>query len=144
MLRRGERGSVLMLAPAGVLVVIVLASLAVDFGIAFLGERELASLAASSANDAVAAAVDEDHLRRTGEFRLDADLVERIVTATLATSSTEVDLDPPDVVVTTVDGEPAVRVRLTGRVDYVFAPAIPGAPDGAEVGASAVAVAREG
>lgn len=134
----------LLLAPAGVLVVLVLASLAVDFAIAFMGEREVASLAAASANDAVTAAVDEDHLRRTGEFRLDPDVVERVVASTLAASSTEVALDRPVVEITAVDGEPAVRVRLTGRVDYVFAPAIPGAPDGVDVGASAVAVAREG
>lgn len=139
-----ERGSVLLLVPAGVLVLVVLASLAVDFTVAFLGERELASLAASAANDAVTAAVDEDHLRRTGEFRLDADEVHAVVAATLAASSTEVALAPPDVEVTTVGGEPAVRVRLTGRIRYVFAPALPGGPDGADVGASAVAVARGG
>jgi len=142
--RARERGSVLLLVPAGVLVVVVLASIAVDFGIAFLGERELADLAASAANDAVTAAVDEDLLRRTGEFRLDPAEVGDVVAATLARSSTEVALDPPEVEVTTVGGEPAVRVRLTGRIRYVFAPGLPGGPDGADVGASAVAVARRG
>ena len=141
---RRERGSVLLLVPAGVLVMVVLGSIAVDFAIAFLGEREVADLASAAANDAVTAAVDEQHLRETGEFRLDPDRVLAVVEATLAASSTEVDLEPPVVEVTTVGGEPAVRVRLTGRIDYVFAPALPGGPDGADVSASATAVAAEG
>jgi Flp pilus assembly protein TadG len=143
MLRR-ERGSVLLLVPAGVLIVLILGSIAVDFSIAFLGEREVSSLAAAAANDAAAAGVDLEHLRETGEFRLDPARVEQVVEATLASSSTEVDLEPPFVEVTLLDGEPAVRVRLTGTVDYVFAPALPGGPDGIEVSAGAVAVANEG
>lgn len=140
-MRRSARGSVLLLMPAGILVVVLLGSIAVDFAIAFLGEREVASLATSAANDAATAAVDEAHLRATGEFRIDPTRAERVVAATIAASSSEVDLDAPVVEVIDVDGEPAVRVRLTGRVDYIFARAIPGAPDGADVGASAVAVA---
>lgn len=140
-MRRSERGSVLLLMPAGILVVVLLGSIAVDFAIAFLGEREVASLATSAANDAATAAVDEAHLRATGEFRIDPTRAERVVAATIAASSSEVDLDAPVVEVVDVNGEPAVRVRLTGRVDYIFARAIPGAPDGADVGASAVAVA---
>lgn len=139
-----DRGSVLLLVPAGVLVVVVLGSIAVDFAIAFLGEREVATLAAAAANDAVTAGVDDAHLRATGAFRLDPDRVAAVVEATLAASSTEVDLDPPVVEVTVVDGEPAVRVRLTGTIDYVFAPALPGGPEGTKVSASAVAVAAEG
>jgi hypothetical protein len=135
---------VLLLFPAGVLVVVVLGSIAVDFAVAFLGEREVASIASSAANDAVTAAADLDHLRETGELRLDPDLVDDVVAATIAAASTEVDLDPPVVEVTTVDGVPAVRVRLSGTVDYVFAPAIPGAPEHATVSASALAVASEG
>jgi hypothetical protein len=141
---KAERGSVLLLVPAGILVVVILGSIAVDFAIAFLGEREVADLASSAANDAVAAAVDTEHLRDTGEFRLDPDLVADVVAATLAASSTAVDLDPPIVEVTVVDGEPAVRVELSGTVDYVFAPALPGGPERAEVSASAVAVAAIG
>jgi uncharacterized membrane protein len=139
-----ERGSVLLLVPAGVLVVVILGSIAVDFGIAFMAERELSGLAESAANDAATAGVDVDHLRATGEFRLDPDRVEAVVAATLASSSTEVELEPPEVDVIVVGGEPAVRVRLAGRVDYVFAPALPGGPDGVDVAAGAVAVATDG
>jgi Flp pilus assembly protein TadG len=139
-----ERGSVLMLMPAAVLIVIVLASIAVDFTIAFLGEREAASLAAGAANDAATAAVDEQAFRRTGEFRIDENRARRVAHATLAASSSELDAVVLDVEVTSVGGEPAVTVTVRGTVDYVFAPAIPGAPHGTEVEASATAVARVG
>jgi hypothetical protein len=139
-----ERGSVLLLVPAGVLIVLVLASIAVDFALAFMGEREVASLASHAANDAVAAALDEEHLRATGDYRLDPDLVRRVVEATIDASSTEVDLEPPVVEIVDVDGEPAVRVTLTGHVDYLFAPSLPGGPEGTDVDASATAVARQG
>lgn len=139
-----ERGSVLLLVPAGVLVVLALAAMAVDAAVAFLGERQVADLAAAAANDAVTAGVDEDHLRATGEVRLDPDRVEEVVAATLAAASPTVDLDPPVVEVLELDGEPAVRVRLTGTIGYVFAPALPGGPERARVDASATAVARQG
>jgi hypothetical protein len=141
---RAERGSVLMLMPAAILVVIVLGSIAVDFSIAFLGERELASLAAAAANDATTAGVDLERLRDDGTFVLDEDRVLAVVRSTIGGSSTEVDLEPPVVELTFVDGEPAVRVTLRGTVDYIFARAIPGAPEQAEVEATAIAVARPG
>lgn len=144
MTARRERGSVLLLVPAGVLIVLVLACIAVDYGVAFLGEREVASLATAAANNAATAAVDEDHLRETGEFRLDPSRVDEVVEATIAASSTKAELGAPVVEIVDVGGEPGVRVRLTGHVDYVFSPAFPGAPDGIDVDASAVAVARLG
>ena len=66
-----DRGSVLMLMPAAVLVLVVLGAVAVDFSIAFLGERELANAASAAANDAAAAAIDEPLFRETGRVVLD-------------------------------------------------------------------------
>jgi hypothetical protein len=123
---------------------IVLGSIAVDFAIAFLGERELASLAAAAANDAATAAYDPERFREDGTFVLDLDRAEVIVADTIGASSTEVDLERPEVEPITVDGRPGVRVTLRGTVGYVFARAVPGMPDDTEVEASAVAVAREG
>ena len=139
-----ERGSVLMLMPAAVLIVIVLGSIAVDLAIAFLGEREAASLAAAAANDAATAALREGVFRETGEFRIDEDRARRIVRATLQASSSELDGLDFDVRFSTIAGEPAVTVTVRGTVDYVFARAIPGAPDGIDVEATATAVARIG
>ena len=142
--RRAERGSVLMLMPAAVMIVILLGSIAVDFAIAFLGEREALSLASAAANDAAAAALDEQRFRETGEFVLDHDRARRIVASTLEASSSELHDLTVDVSFPIVDGTEGVRVEVTGTVDYVFAKAIPGAPDDHEVSASATAVARLG
>ena len=133
-----------MLMPAAVLIVILLGSIAVDFAIAFLGEREALSLASAAANDAATAALDQDRFRTTGEFTLDHDRARRVVEATLAASSSELHDVTVDVSFPVIDGTEGVRVEITGTVDYVFAKAIPGAPDGIEVEASATAVARVG
>jgi hypothetical protein len=133
-----------MLMPAAVMIVIVLGSIAVDFAIAFLGEREALSLASAAANDAATAGLDVDRFRSDGEFTLDHERARRVVEATLAVSSTELHGVTVDVSFPVVDGTEGVRVVVRGTVDYVFAKAIPGAPDHLEVEASATAVARDG
>ena len=142
--RWAERGSVLMLMPAAVMIVIVLGSIAVDFAIAFLGEREALSLATAAANDAATAALDQDRFREAGEFVLDHDRARRVVDATLSASSSELHDVVVEVTFPVIDGTEGVRVVVSGTVDYVFARAIPGAPDGMAVEASATAVARVG
>ena len=142
--RADERGSVLMLLPAAVMIVLLLGAIAVDAAIAFLGEREALSLASAAANDAAAAALDQDRFRATGEFSLDHDRARRIVEATLASSSSELDDVSVEITFPIVDGTEGVRVEITGSVEYVFAKAIPGAPHRIEVEASATAVARVG
>lgn len=134
----------LLLMPAAVLVVLVLASIAVDFTIAFLGEREAASLAAAAANDAVTAAIDDERFRAGEGLHLDEDRARRIALATLAASSTELDDVEVEVATGTLGGEPSVTVTVRGTIDYVFAPALPGAPGEAHVEATATAVARTG
>ncbi|MGI9600481.1 MAG: hypothetical protein ACR2QE_01250 [Acidimicrobiales bacterium] len=57
--------------PAVLLIVIVLGSIAVDFGVVHLRQRELHNAAAAAANDGAGAGLDIDHLRATGERRLD-------------------------------------------------------------------------
>jgi hypothetical protein len=136
-----ERGSVLALVPALLLVVLLLGSLAVDRAVVFLFERELHALAASAANDAAAAGVDASHLRATGEFRLDSVAVAAVAERTIGRSSREIALLHAEVAVTAVDGLPAVRVELRGRATYVLAAGVPGLADGTDVEASAIAVA---
>jgi Flp pilus assembly protein TadG len=53
-LASGESGSALLLMPAAVLVLFLLAGVAVDAAVQFLGQRRVADLAASVAQDAVA------------------------------------------------------------------------------------------
>ncbi|HEX9682419.1 MAG TPA: hypothetical protein VGA13_05010 [Acidimicrobiales bacterium] len=136
-----ERGSVMMLFPASVLVVLVLGSIAVDFAVVHLAERELAAAAAAAANDAVAAGLDEDHFRETGRVRLDPSVTEAAARASLARQR-------PSFAITaaTISVDPAgrVTVELEGTARHVIAPALPGLSDETAIGARATASAATG
>jgi hypothetical protein len=136
---RDDRGSVLMLVPAGLLIVLVMASIAVDMSLVQLRQRQAHDLAAGAANDAATAAADLGSLR-SGGYAVDqgaaAAVVERVVAASQLA---------PEVV-----GTPAVRVTDDGvevevslRADYIFAGVIPGAADGTIVTATASATAND-
>ena len=133
--RKTDRGSALMLMPAGVLVVLILASIAVDMSVLHLRKRQALDLAAAAANDAATAAVDPGSLR-SGDFELDPTRARAVVDRVVAASELAPDLAADPVVVVTDDG---VEVTLAVEADYVFARAIPGAPDGAVVTATASA-----
>lgn len=133
-----ERASVLMLMPAGVLIVLLLGAISFDLSLVFLRQRQASSVAVDVANDLVSAAFDEQAFRSSGAFELDPDLADRLGRSLVDDS----DLGG-DVVAFAVDvlGADSVQVTLTVRVDYVFAKAIPGAADGTTVTARATAVA---
>lgn len=138
---RRQRGSVLMLMPAGVLVVLLLGAISFDLSLVYVRQRQAAGLAVDLANDLASAALDEAHLRATGAYLLDQDRADAIG-AELADRS---DLaDHLDGLVVEVVGPDTVRVVLTVRVEYVFARAIPGASDGTTVTAQATAVSQVG
>lgn len=146
--RQPERGSVLMLVPAAVLVLFVLGSIAVDFAIAFMAQRELTAAAAAAANDAAGAAMSDEAFyrddggRAPGRIELDQEVAEGFARHAL-------DARMPSGI--TLVGKPVVRahldqvcVSITGRVDYIFARAIPGGPEGRTVTGRAVATAVQG
>ena len=130
-----QRGSVLMLMPAAVLVLVVLASIAVDFSLVGMRARSLHNAAAGAANDAATAALSSEGLRR-GETWVDVEAAERVAAESLAARG--IALAGPPVVTISPDGR-EVTVHLRATYDYVFAPAIPGAPDSFTVEASATA-----
>lgn len=132
---RRDAGSVLLLMPAAVLVVLVLGAIAVDSAVAFLAERHLAGAAAAAANDAATAGLDEAALRAGSAYRLDPALVEAAVSRTLDAHG----LPAGTAVDVTVDGT-EVRVTLSADAALVFSPAVPGAPDTVHVSATAAAV----
>ncbi len=76
-----ERGSSLLLFPAGVLIVLVLAAMAVDTSIAFMGQRELANATAAAANDAASQAVDNSAFYQQDRIQLDPVAVESLAVA---------------------------------------------------------------
>jgi Flp pilus assembly protein TadG len=138
-----ERGSVLALMPAAVLIFLVLGALAVDSALAFLGERSVSNAAAAAANDAAAAAVDRSTFYAGGDVRLDPRLAREVAAASVAAAGLD-ELDGLTVEVTVAAGAPEVTVTVRARVSYLFSAAVPGGPDGVDVEATAVATAEEG
>jgi hypothetical protein len=144
--RGPERGSALMLVPAAVLVLVILGAIAVDFSVAFLGQRELTSAAGAAANDAATAIAKGRFYQgagggAAGEVVIDADRAARVVDEALVARA------PRGVTIDGVTVDPTggqVCVVLTGRVDYVFAGTIPGMADSAPVKGRATATAVTG
>lgn len=130
-----ERGSVLMLMPAAVLVLVVLASIATDFAIVGMRARELHNAAAAAANDAATAAISAEGLRR-GETWVDVDAARRVAARSL--DARGIDLAAAPQVTVSPDGR-EVTIHLVVRHRYLFAAAIPGAPDDFTVEATATA-----
>ena len=143
---RTQSGSALMLVPAAVLVLVILGAIAVDFSVAFLGQRELTSAAAAAANDAATAISEETFYgergdRAAGSIRIDEGRARRVVDQALAARA------PRGVEVIDRTVEPSggqVCVVLSGRVDYVFARAVPGMAHGTTVRGPATATAVTG
>ena len=131
-----------MLMPAAVLVFVVLGAIAVDFAVAFLGEREVSNAAAAAANDAAGAAPDRDRFYTDGAIRLDPRVADRVGRTAVAAAGLD-DLDDVEVRVEVGAEAPVVTVTVSARVRYVFAKALPGGPDGVRVEASATATAEE-
>lgn len=131
-----DRGSALMLMPAAVLVLFLLASLAVDSALVWTAQRELANRAAAAASDIAATAIDDDRFYRSGDVRLDLAEADAILSEYLdaeaggllhSISVTELRL-----------GGATVRLSLMGRADALFAPAFSGLRDSRSVHATAV------
>ena len=127
-----------MLMPAGLLIVLVLASIAVDMSLVHLRKRQAFELAAAAANDAATGGVDQGRLRTTHEYVLDPERTRAVVEDVVAASELAPQMARPPVVTVTAVG---VRVELVLEADYIFADVVPGAPDGTEVTASATATA---
>ena len=135
----------LVLMPAAVFVLLVLAAIAVDFAVIFLGEREVADAAAAAANDAVVAAIGERRFYTCGQLSLDQATAEKVAAQAVeartadAVVASKVRVD----VGSTSAGVPEATVTVTGTVDLIFAGAIPGASRTAEVSATSVATAEQ-
>lgn len=132
----GERGSALLLMPAAVLIVLVLAAITVDLSLVHLARREAMAAAEGAANDAVTFGLDEAAYRRGEGYRLDPARVRIAVERALATDAAgERWSGPPRVEVL----GSAVRITVVARVDYVFARALPGGRDHTNVTVTAEA-----
>lgn len=146
--RRAQGGSVLILFPVAILIVMLLASITVDATVAFLAQRELAEATAGAANDAATEALEIDTFYRHDRLELNPDVVaavaedrvRRVIDTARHTNLQIVsEVLPP----ATPGCPPRVRVRTTSTVSYVFSPVIAGAPDTTDVSASFTASPRE-
>ena len=136
-----DRGSVLLLIPAAVLVLVILGAIAVDSAVVFLGQRELSNGADAAANDAATALSDASFYQAGGTIVIDPRQALAVVQASLAARDmTGVTLDGPPVVTVARDGT-QVCVALSGTVDRIFGPAIPGVARAVHVHARAAATA---
>lgn len=137
-----DRGSVLMLMPAAVLVFLVLGALVVDYGGVFVTHRDLANAAAAAANDAATQSIDLQLFYETGEITLVPERAWAVAEQSLAARG----LDRLDARVTDVrieDGGTSVIVTIRGHASYLFAKAVPGGKEGIDVTASSEARAAD-
>lgn len=124
--RDADRGSVLMLMPAAVLIVLVLSAIAVDLSIVQMGERRAIDAADAAANDAVTYGISEAALRGGGGITLDPYRVRQSVQRTLDAAGITAELAAPPLI--DIDGPASVRVTISVTVDYLFAKSLPGTP----------------
>ncbi len=123
---RGDRGSVLILMPAAVLVVLLLGAIAVDLSIVHLRQRQAVAAASGAANDAVTAGLDQAALRRGEGYRLDPARVDTAVTESLEADGISDELtEPPRITMPTPD---SVTVEIHVRAEYLFARSLPHGP----------------
>jgi len=136
---RGEHGSVLMLVPAGILVLLLLAAIAVDAAIVLAAERDLAHRTAAVAGDVANAAVDDERLYGAGAVELRPDLAAAHVAVAFPSEE-----PPAGYVSWTASAQTEgrrVTVSATAEVRYLFASAVPGGPRSTTVAASSTAEA---
>lgn len=137
-----DRGSVLMLMPAAVLVFLILGALAVDYGGVFVDHRDLANAAAAAANDAATQSIDLQLFYETGDIRLVLERAWAIAEQSLAARGLDrLDAEVSDVRIE--DGGASVIVTVRGHAKYLFAKAVPGGKDGIDVTASSEAHAAD-
>lgn len=145
--RKGDRGSVLLLFPVAVLVVVILAAITVDSAVMFLGQREVANAAAGAANDAATIGVGNTSFYRAGVVELDPGTVQRLAAERVRAALDAVRFEDIRVDAVVVPGSsgcaPTVQVHASATVAYVFARALPGAPARATVESTSVAAAAE-
>lgn len=139
----------MLLMPVAVLVLLILAAIAVDAAVLFLGQRRVADLAASVAQDAVAYVAPASFY--AGDLALDRPDGEvfrpgQRADALTARLPQDDALLGPDCTVTTDQGAegPVATARCTAQVRFIFAPAVPGSQRMSRVEASETAVGLSG
>lgn len=137
----GEAGNTLLLMPAAVLVLLMLAGVAVDAAVVFLGQRRVADLAASVAQDGVAS-VDLDQFYEHGELVVREPGAAARRDALLTTLPSDDAFRNPSCAVS-VDGV-RVTAACQAEVRVIFAGVLPGMPVIRQVEAVETAEGQQG
>lgn len=119
----GERGSTLLLFPAAVMVLFVLAAIAVDLSLVHLARRELLRSASQAAEDA-GALLDSEAIHRGDFTDVDAARARDLVRYELSVAAL-----PGTIVgepaISTNDATGEVTVRVSMNVEHFFASVLP-------------------
>lgn len=121
--RRRERGSALMLVPAGFLVMVILGSIAVDSGAAYLAQRQLANALTAAADDAATAALANSSFYGTGALVIDPTKAATVVCKAVASQG---DADLRNVRLSLAVAGAEIAVRAKASVPAVFGRLVPG------------------
>ena len=116
----------LLLFPAAVMVVLVLAAIVVDIGFTRVRVLELRAVAASAANDALGA-VDVDSLRSTGLISFDSAAAQTLVRSSVAAGPVPAAAVESVIIARDSAGRWEIAVTLSVTIDRIIAPALPGA-----------------
>ncbi len=113
-----ERGSAMLLVPAAMIIVVLMAAVTLDSAHAFLMQRELAATADALANDAIAA-IDADRVYNGDTLKLYADARLETIVAPSQTGRVGDEVVPDKVVLRRID-DAGIEVELTARVRPYF------------------------
>jgi hypothetical protein len=127
--RSTERGSVLILVPALVLVMLILGAIAVDSAVAYLGHRELQDFTASVAQQVATATLSQPAFYQNGgTVEIDQSKVAAIIDQAVRAQDGTGGLSHLTVAPPTFPDPGTVVIRATATVRNVFAPAVGGHP----------------
>jgi hypothetical protein len=125
----------MILMPAAVLVVVILAAIAFDLSWVYSVQREAIDAAESAANDAATFGVDPGGIGAGEGVHLDAGRVERAVDRSLAVHHPR-GYQPDRTTIAADAATATITVTIACHVDDVFARAIPGTNHGHDLTAS--------
>lgn len=143
---RPERGSTLLLFPAGLLIMVALAAMTVDSAIGFLAQRQLMNATAAAANDAATQALSDRAFYQDNRLELSAADVEAVAVDRVFDL---VDQGRHHGLAVTAAATRAggcawtVTVRASSRVDELFGKAMPGSRGQVAVHAESTASPRQ-
>jgi hypothetical protein len=112
-----------MLVPAGFLILVILAALAVDSAATYLEQQKLHDALVAAANDAVTAGLSDQSFYSRGALTIDPGAAARVVCLTVAAQS---DGNLHRLRLWMAENRTAIRLQGTATVDAVFGRAIPG------------------